>query len=257
MRSSIDKVKPIKSTANAMCSVLGYEPWGTRLIDSIKISIAEDIPVLVRFHSGADYPCNNALELDMESHSVLIIGYDDTTEMFTVNDPWEKSLGGNKTGIYTLPYTWLPLYSVNGSLGAALRETICDGELLPILGENHNKEIELSIGFSVPRGYIIDEEINRITAISCKLRVRESNEEFYSTVTGLWNIGEKAKLCFNLGNIEKEKLTLECNFEISVQGKRPYQYFDKQQLHQLYEVDYSTCISPLPSKIMIIDANVV
>lgn len=66
--------------ANGLAPVIGYEPWALRTIDSIKQTICDDIPVLIRVHPAADYPCSNeedSYKLDMASHALLIVGYDD------------------------------------------------------------------------------------------------------------------------------------------------------------------------------------
>ena len=68
----------IPETANALVPVIGYEPWSLRALESIKSSIVNGVPTLIRVHSAADYPIENeelSHRLDMESHCVLIVGY--------------------------------------------------------------------------------------------------------------------------------------------------------------------------------------
>ena len=70
----------IPETANALVPVIGYEPWSLRALESIKSSIVNGVPTLIRVHSAADYPIENeelSHRLDMESHCVLIVGYND------------------------------------------------------------------------------------------------------------------------------------------------------------------------------------
>lgn len=46
----------IPETANALVPVIGYEPWSLRALESIKSSIVNGVPTLIRVHSAADYP---------------------------------------------------------------------------------------------------------------------------------------------------------------------------------------------------------
>lgn len=225
-----------------MAPVLGYEPWGLRLIESIKDSVANNIPVLIRFHSAADYPCGDGLKLDMESHCVMIIGYDDEKESFIINDPWKKSLGGSRHGIYSMPYKHLPLMSVNGSLGAALRISVYDTEVTTILGDNNNKEIELTIGYFTPKGYVIDKAVNTINAVECIMTLKDSDEKFKASATGHWHAGEKVMLRFNLGNSELNEMNLNFAVRIVVSGDRPYHYIDNQSISFEIPVAFSNVV---------------
>lgn len=45
----------IPETANALVPVIGYEPWSLRALESIKSSIVNGVPTLIRVHSAADY----------------------------------------------------------------------------------------------------------------------------------------------------------------------------------------------------------
>lgn len=86
----------IPETANALVPVIGYEPWSLRALESIKSSIVNGVPTLIRVHSAADYPIENeelSHRLDMESHCVLIVGYNDDKEEFDIVDPWNPQLG--------------------------------------------------------------------------------------------------------------------------------------------------------------------
>jgi len=106
--------------ANGLAPVIGYEPWALRTIDSIKQTICDDIPVLIRVHPAADYPCSNeedSYKLDMESHALLIVGYDDENQTFDVVDPWNKEWGGQYGGIEKIPYEVIPITCVNASYG--------------------------------------------------------------------------------------------------------------------------------------------
>ena len=49
----------IPETANALVPVIGYEPWSLRALESIKSSIVNGVPTLIRVHSAADYPIEN------------------------------------------------------------------------------------------------------------------------------------------------------------------------------------------------------
>ena len=45
----------IPETANALVPVIGYEPWSLRALESIKSSIVNGVPTLIRVHSAADF----------------------------------------------------------------------------------------------------------------------------------------------------------------------------------------------------------
>lgn len=97
----------IPETANALVPVIGYEPWSLRALESIKSSIVNGVPTLIRVHSAADYPIENeelSHRLDMESHCVLIVGYNDDKEEFDIVDPWNPNWGGQHGGVGKLPY---------------------------------------------------------------------------------------------------------------------------------------------------------
>lgn len=99
----VSSLSPISSTA--LAPVSGYEPWVMRSTSSVKEAIADGNPVLMRVHCAADYPMEDELlnqRLDMESHSILLIGYSDVDEVFYVVDPWNQNWGGEFHGTWRL-----------------------------------------------------------------------------------------------------------------------------------------------------------
>ena len=46
----------IPETANALVPVIGYEPWSLRALESIKSSIVNGVPTLIRVHSADGRP---------------------------------------------------------------------------------------------------------------------------------------------------------------------------------------------------------
>ena len=81
--STLYSKKAATKIASGLAAVSGYEPWPMRTIESMKESLADGVPILARLHSAADYPTSTEEtdhKLDMESHAILLIGYDDAKE---------------------------------------------------------------------------------------------------------------------------------------------------------------------------------
>lgn len=72
----------IPETANALVPVIGYEPWSLRALESIKSSIVNGVPTLIRVHSAADYPIENeelSHRLDIHSTADRINDFEHNT----------------------------------------------------------------------------------------------------------------------------------------------------------------------------------
>ena len=153
----------IPETANALVPVIGYEPWSLRALESIKSSIVNGVPTLIRVHSAADYPIENeelSHRLDMESHCVLIVGYNDDKEEFDIVDPWNPNWGGQHGGVGKLPYESLHVACVNCTAEKGTRLSLISHKIRPVLIEE-NASLAVDLGFYEPLGYVIDELPNR------------------------------------------------------------------------------------------------
>ena len=173
----------IPETANALVPVIGYEPWSLRALESIKSSIVNGVPTLIRVHSAADYPIENeelSHRLDMESHCVLIVGYNDDKEEFDIVDPWNPNWGGQHGGVGKLPYESLHVACVNCTAEKGTRLSLISHKIRPVLIEE-NASLAVDLGFYEPLGYVIDRNNTKF-------------ETFKVTIHYLFNGNEKQQL---------------------------------------------------------------
>lgn len=227
---SVSKSNEIKKTSG-LTSVIGYEPWHIRTIESCKHSLIDGQPLLFRIHSGASYPCSTnstSYKLDMESHAVLLVGFDDETEMFDIIDPWQKDWEGSNNGIRKLPYELLPIVCVNATKESITRLSLPYKNVQKTEGENDNASLILELGFYLPKGYIIDQSQNYFTEFDIALNYKKGNEEisYYKRLKGNWSVGEFAKTIIPLtkgldGNVE-----FDFKINALIKGNRPYDYTD-------------------------------
>lgn len=217
-------------TASGISAVSGYEPWPERTLDSMKESIAMGIPALARLHSAAEYPASDektTQKLDMESHSVLIVGYDDNEQMLDVVDPWHKEWAGSFGGIEKLPYTAIYKRFVNGTADKVTRIALPEKHV-SIVDTNNKPNILLKIGYYCPRGYVLDQEGSKFTKFDVQLSYSMAGKEYkiVRKVNGNWKIGEYANITFPLSTESTGKIELKFNVNATLQGIRPYAYED-------------------------------
>ena len=119
--SLITKSNESVAMSKGLAPVVCYDPWFPRALEAIKQSIHDGHPILIRLHSAASYPIpsDERYIVDLESHAVLIVGYDDVKKAVAVSDPWNKNWGG-KGGMRWIPYTVLETKTVNTSLGMSM-----------------------------------------------------------------------------------------------------------------------------------------
>lgn len=188
--------------------------------------------MLIRIHSGATYPAKNnkdTKKLDMESHAVLIVGYDDQRKEFDIIDPWDKSWGGSKGGIGTISYEIMPIVCVNATAEKSTRIT-CVQKNIETYKDNHgNTGIKLKFGFYVPRGYIIDQKQSKFTkfVVNISYNIDGNNLEYHDVIEGSWSVGEIAETSIPLGKDFKENVKLSFSVDAFIEGERPYKYRDK------------------------------
>ncbi|WP_064609211.1 C39 family peptidase [Streptobacillus moniliformis] len=215
--------------ATGLAPVISYEPWVLRSIESVKQSIIDGNPVLIRLHSAASYPCKNKednYKLDLESHAVLIVGFNDDENNFDIVDPW-NNFEGNRKGIYKLSYEEYPLLCVNCSLS---KDTIITRVLLDvekiIVGSHSN--IKLKLGLYTPKGYIIDQNNTYINNIKIEINYTLNGKEKYfeTEIEGNYKIGEYAYKTVSLGEDINEKIKFDIKSIVTIHGTRPYKYND-------------------------------
>lgn len=224
------EVNDSPETSSGLSAVSGYEPWPERTLNSVKESIAMGIPALARLHSATEYPTldeQTTQKLDMESHSVLLVGYDDDKELLDVVDPWHSEWLGSYGGIEKLPYTAIYKRMVNGTADKVTRVTVPEKHV-SVTYTNNKPNIQLKIGYYCPRGYILDKEKSKFTKFDVQLVFNVNGEEYKTTrqVTGEWSIGEYANITFPLPDNVDGKINLKFAVASTLQGIRPYPYED-------------------------------
>lgn len=83
--------------------------------------LATGNPIIVRLHPGEYSPMSDDTlhyRVDREGHVVAIIGYNDDEQVFLIADPWNAEFGGERSGIWKMPYMQMPIELVDGTLDA-------------------------------------------------------------------------------------------------------------------------------------------
>jgi len=196
-------------------------------MESVKETLSKGVPVLMRVHCAADYPTgseSNDQRLDMESHAVLLIGYDDRREAFLVIDPWRNELGGSYCGERYLSYEDYCLLMVNGTAEKATVLSLPQIEMNPRC-EGEGKFIDFEVGFFRPRGYVLDEEGTALTKL--KLAISVEKTEVTRTLEGRWRIGERARFSVPMPDSVEGISEVQVLAQITLEGIRPYRYRDE------------------------------
>lgn len=207
-----------------------YDPWFPRALESIKQSIHDGHPILIRLHSAASYPLNSSERyiVDLESHAVLIVGYDDIKQAIAVIDPWNKNWGGNVGGRRWISYTALETQIVNTSLGVSM--PLSPLAVNPKIQWNNagNLSIKLEVGFYIPRGTVMDRDSWVITKlnIKCGLPVSWGGKQVDYEVSGHWIVGDIIHLSLPIANSPKSDGELDLSINAIIRGTRPYDFED-------------------------------
>ena len=222
----------VKGLAPVVC----YDPWFPRTLESIKQSIHDGHPVLIRLHSAASYPANSNERyiIDLESHAVLIVGYDDVKQAVALIDPWDKTWGGNLGGRWWLPYTVLETKTVNTSLGMSMPLAPLEVEPKVQWDNAGNLSIKLQVGFYIPRGTVMDRdswEISRVS-VNCGLPESWGGKQIVYEVTGRWIVGDIITLSFPIANYPKSDGAISLCVNAIIQGKRPYDFEDSISVNE-------------------------
>ncbi|WP_434137051.1 C39 family peptidase (plasmid) [Pseudomonas luteola] len=228
-RIEIEKGHPISS---GLLSVTGYEPWSPRLLESIKRSINNGHPIIIRLHGAANYPTSSPQKylVDLESHAVMLVGFDDNKQAFEVYDPWRRSSIKGKGGKSWLSYTEVILSTVNASKGVIVAVA---PPMMDVYFEENDKleyELKFNLSFYAPDAHIMDVENYKISNIAIKaILFSETKSESYSfAIEGVWKLGENVN-----GLIAKDifeelgsdfSITTEVNLDVS--AERPYYFKD-------------------------------
>lgn len=211
--------------------VIGYEPWVLRTIESVKESLIAGQPMLMRLHSAAAYPTDSndkTIDLDMESHAVLIVGYDDFKKEFDIIDPWNSTWGGSNFGIRTIKYEEMPIVCVNATAEKITRFSTVQKEVCFTTDASDNHSVNLQLGFYIPKGYIIDEKQSTFVEYKVDLNYSIDNEEYnyHKVIKGNWCVGDIAEIEIPLGKGIGDDVEVHFDVEATLKGTRPYEYTD-------------------------------
>lgn len=237
----MDKIKVLNNQPNSefksstgLAPVIGYEPWVLRTIESCKESILAGHPLLIRLHSGSNYTCENSddtYRLDMESHSVLVFGFDDDTETFDILDPWREDWKGNNGGVGKLSYEILPIVCVNATAEKTTRLSLPEKKIIKYIDQDGNASLSLEIGHHLPKGYIIDKKQSKFTSFDVQVAYNHQGTEmsYSQKVEGSWDVGATANIEIPLGKNLDGNINFSFLVKSTLQGERPYRYEDKLQ----------------------------
>lgn len=224
------KKKQVQGRAIGLAPVVCYDPWFPRSLESIKQSVHDGHPVLVRLHSAASYPLklSECYQSDLESHAVLIVGYDDTKGSVAVIDPWDKNWGGKVGGRRWISYTSLETLIVNTSLGISMTLSPLFVSSEANFDNAGNLSIDLSVGFYTPRGTIMDRSSWAITAVcvNCILPATWGRKQLDYELKGFWVVGDIINCFIPIANCPKNSGEISLNISATIQGKRPYSFED-------------------------------
>lgn len=230
----------LDDVSKGLAPVISYEPWFPRSLESIKESINDGIPVLVRLHSAASYPSSERYLIDLEGHSVLIIGYDDDKQSVEVVDPWNTEWGGVHSGKRWISYSTLQVMVVNATcnktqnlapLQINVNQKNLDGEL----------SLDLEVGFYCPRGTIMDRSSWVITSIivDCDPPKTWQSESKKYVIDGRWHVGEFLNLSFPIQNSVICEGEIQLNVKAIIEGNRPYKFNDQIEVHRTVKINSS------------------
>jgi hypothetical protein len=218
----------VRPTATGLGAILCYDPYFPRMLRGVKKALAAGHPVFVRLHPAAQYPTADARRYrnDLESHGVLIVGYDDAREALAIWDPWNNAWGGSRGGLRWVGYAELALLIVNSTKD-------CNMILAPLqveaqLSEADGLALEVSAGFYVPDAIVMDQDNFALTEVRVEVALPSgwlaSTSE--TRVAGFWKVGEHARLRFPLSAIAGGEASVKLSVSASVVGQRPYPFED-------------------------------
>lgn len=170
---------------------------------------------------------------DLESHAVLIVGYDDTKEAVALIDPWNKAWGGSHGGRWWMPYSMLSITNVDSSMGVAM--CLSPLEIKPEFcwDASDNLSIKLEVGFYTPRGTVMDRESWKLTELNvhCTLPECWGGGYISRNLQGKWLVGDIINLTLPIANSPKQDGEIKLHLLAKISGKRPYDFTDELEVY--------------------------
>ena len=205
------KPRPI---CEGLGAILGYDPYFARMSHSLKTILADGHPIMIRLHSAGRYPLpsDKQDQLDLESHAVLLVGYDEELHAFAYLDPWTN---GTVAKLSWIDYEKLRLSIVNSSLDCHLILAPIDVEVS--LADSHT--LRIRAGFYSPDAITMDKDNHVISRIECRVRSDIESQVEVTAVEGAWGVGQKAE--FDLPTpVCRRSTTVEVVSTVEI--RRPY-----------------------------------
>lgn len=209
-------------TANGLGAILCYDPYFTRMLRGIKKALGDGNPVMIRLHPAARYqaPLDQVYRIDLESHAVLIVGYDDSQSAIAIADPWTGNL-------HWMSYEELSLLIVNSTKDCYIIAAPLDVKCAAV--ENGDVQaLDIRVGFYSPDSIVMDRDGQLVTQVH--VRVTGPKEwcpwENEAEVAGSWKVGEFASLSLVIPSDANGPAELRVEVTATVQGERPYAYTD-------------------------------
>lgn len=229
--------------SKGLAPVICYEPWFPRALESIKQSINDGIPVLVRLHSAASYPIltDERYVIDLEAHAVLIVGYDDDKHAVEIQDPWNKEWGGVYEGRRWLSYSLLQIMAVNCTCDKQANLAPLDVIANHKFDQSGELSFNVQIGFYVPRGTVMDRTSWAITqlTIGCIPPDAWESKSINYVVSGCWHVGEYFKVSFPVSNNLLCDGEVQLNVKAVIEGNRPYKFIDQVEICKKIKINSS------------------
>lgn len=219
--SLVRGAEPVQATG--LAPVICYDPYYQRMVRYLRHIIADGHPAMIRLHSGAQYPASeeHLYDNDLEGHAVLIVGYDDERQEFTLADPWNRQWGGVKGGLRTMGYNELSMVIMDGSKD--ITQVLCPLEVTTAeVDDDAGRRLEVRAGFYAPKAIVMDRDNQVVRSIN--IRLSGEGFEAEQTIDGSWYVGDKADLSFDLPADAPASLKVEATAAIA--GLRPYAYAD-------------------------------
>lgn len=225
-----DRTSDLRFRAEGLAPVMCYDPWFSRALETIRQSIRDGNPVLIRLHTGAMYPINSNIRYraDLESHAVMVFGYDDEAQVLFLKDPWDLSKGGEYGRSWCIGYDDLLVLNVDASLGITTNLAPLQVQAEANRDSDGNLILNIKAGFYVPIGAVVDHGTFTITEVTftCEAQSSMERQNVQTSTIGHWPVGDCAVVSVPFGAIGKKDCEVTISAKAAICGYRPYDFVD-------------------------------